>query len=49
MATDSGGTKNGISKPTRSWADMIGKSLPQCWNKNVLEIVLEKDLKGLSL
>ena len=46
MATDSGGTKNGISKPTRSWADMIGKSLPQCWNKNVLEIVLEKDFKG---
>ena len=29
-----------------SWAQMLSSSLPQCWNKNVLEIVLEKDVRG---
>ena len=25
---------------------MVGKSLPESWNKKVLEIVLQKDFKG---
>ena len=31
---------------TRSWADVLGRSLPHSMNKNVLEVVLEKDNRG---
>ena len=30
----------------KSWADVLGSTLPPCWNKNVLEIILEKDQRG---
>ena len=29
-----------------SWAQLLGSSLPPSWNKNVLEVVLEKDERG---
>ena len=29
-----------------SWAEMLGSTLPQSWNLNVLEVVLEKDDRG---
>ena len=31
---------------TRSWADVLGRNLAPCLNKNVLEVVLEKDIRG---
>ena len=47
MSIESGGNKNvaGACKQTSSWSEVLGRSLP-CWNKNVLEIVLEKDQRG---
>ena len=30
----------------RSWADVLGSSLPTSWNKNILEVILEKDVRG---
>ena len=30
----------------KSWAQMVGSSLPSSWNKNILEVVLEKDERG---
>ena len=30
----------------KSWAQMVGGNLPSSWNKNILEILLEKDDKG---
>ena len=30
----------------RSWAELLGSSLPSGLEKNILEIVLEKDVKG---
>ena len=41
--TDGGG---GEPPGQRSWADILGSSLPPSWNKNVLELVLEKDQRG---
>ena len=32
--------------PKRSWADVLGSSLPTTWTKNVLEVILEKSEKG---
>ena len=29
-----------------SWAEMLSSSLPKSWNKNVLEVSLEKDIPG---
>ena len=29
-----------------SWAAMLSSSLPTCWRKNVLEVILEKDERG---
>ena len=29
-----------------SWAEMLSSTLPTCWNKNVLEVILEKDVPG---
>ena len=37
------GTRPGFRK---SWAQMVGGNLPSSWNKNILEILLEKDDKG---
>ena len=31
---------------TGSWAERLGSTLPTRWNKNVLEITLEKDERG---
>ena len=45
MTSESGGHDSG-RPPVRSWAYMLGRSLPNSWDKNILEIVLEKDLKG---
>ena len=30
----------------KSWAALLSSSLPSTWNKNVLEVVLEKDERG---
>ena len=38
-----GGTGGGGGK---SWAELLGSSLPSSLNKNVLEVVLEKDERG---
>ena len=32
--------------PKKSWADVLGSYLPPSWNKNVLEVVLDKDERG---
>ena len=37
------GNKPGYSQ---SWAQLVGSTLPSSWNKNILEIILEKDTKG---
>ena len=36
----------GASKHGKSWAEMLGSSLPSSLNKNILEVVLEKDERG---
>ena len=45
-----GGGKGGIGVGggnfRGSWAEMLGSTLPSSWNKNLLEIVLEKDISG---
>ena len=47
MESESGGSNSGFPNSNRrSWAELVAKSLPQSWNKNVLEIVLQKDFKG---
>ena len=33
-------------KSASSWAEMLGNSLPNSLNKNILEVILEKDEKG---
>ena len=33
----------------RSWAEILGSSLPTSMNKNVLEVILEKDERGAFL
>ena len=47
MATTGTGQGPG-SKPggMQSWAQFVGSTLPSSWNKNILEIILEKDAKG---
>ena len=39
-----GGDGNG--RGGKSWAQLLGNSLPTRLNKNVLEVVLEKDARG---
>ena len=46
MAIESGGGTDDARRKNGSWAEVLGRSLPNSWNKNVLEIVLEKDFKG---
>ena len=41
-----GGEGKGPPKNHGSWAQMVESSLPSCWKKNVLEVVLEKDVRG---
>ena len=36
----------GTGRPGRSWAELLGSSLPTSLNKNVLEVILEKDDRG---
>ena len=40
------GNKDGRGKPKGSWAQVLSSSLPLSWDKNVLEVVLEKDVRG---
>ena len=37
------GNKSGFRK---SWAQLVGSTLPSSWKKNILKIVLEKDERG---
>ena len=37
------GSKSGYRK---SWAQLVGSTLPSSWKKNILEVVLEKDERG---
>ena len=30
----------------KSWADVLGSSLPPTWNKNILEVISDKDERG---
>ena len=32
--------------PRKSWAEVLGSTLPPLWNKNILEIILEQDKRG---
>ena len=41
---EGGGAVGGEGK--RSWAQLLGSSLPSSLNKNVLEVLLEKDVRG---
>ena len=36
----------GRKPPQTSWAQLLGSSLPSNWDKNVLEVVLQKDERG---
>ena len=38
--------KSGDSGGQKSYAALLSSNLPSVWNKNVLEIVLEKDARG---
>ena len=41
------GGKGPPGRPHRgSWAQMLESTLPSSWNKNILEVVLEKDARG---
>ena len=49
MSTNSGGlseTGGYDTRKTKSWADMLESSLPSSLDKNILEVILEKDQKG---
>ena len=40
------GVAEGVGAVKRSWASVLGQSLPKRDDKNVLEVVLEKDMRG---
>ena len=44
--SDTAGNKVQRESKKGSWAQVLSSSLPLSWNKNVLEIVLEKDVRG---
>ena len=46
MPGSPGRSQQDIKGPAMSWAERLGNSLPVNLNKNVLEIILEKDVKG---
>ena len=41
-----GGNRRSGGRPGRSWAQLLGSSLPTTLNRNILEVVLEKDQRG---
>ena len=41
---DGGGGRRGPGRG--SWAEMLSSTLPTSWNKNVLEVTLDKDESG---
>ena len=49
MSTDTGGRPLGAvarGGGGRSWAELLGSSLPSSLNKNILEVCLDKDERG---
>ena len=40
------GEGGGAGGGSKSWAELLGSILPPCMNKNILEVVLEKDQRG---
>ena len=44
MAGGVGGGRGGTHRG--SWAEVLGSTLPTSWNKNILEVILEKDVRG---
>ena len=46
MAQNSGGGGQPPGNGNKSWADILGSKLPPTWNKNILEVILEKDERG---
>ena len=38
--------RNKTRKKNTSWAQLLGNSLPSSWDKNILEVVLQKDTRG---
>ena len=48
--TSGGGAEvGGMGNSGRSWAQLLGSSLPTSLNKNILEVVLEKNERGAFL
>ena len=41
-----GGPGRPSGKGKGSWAEMLSSTLPTCWKKNILEVILEKDDRG---
>ena len=49
MSTDTGGRTLGVTGGgggRKSWAELLGSSLPSSQNKNILEVCLDKDERG---
>ena len=49
MSVNSGGGKGGtgaVGRGGKSWAELLGSSLPSSLDKNILEVVLDKDERG---
>ena len=46
MAETTGGLNTGSSKEYRSWASVLGRNIAPRLDKNVLEVLLEKDNRG---
>ena len=46
VGTELGTIPKADGGPTRSWASILGRNLAPSMNKNVLEVVLEKETKG---
>ena len=43
---NSGELYHGGKSGSRTWAERLSSTLPTCWNKNILEVILEKDSRG---
>ena len=43
---NNGGAGSQVGRVGKSYAALLSSNLPSTWNKNVLEIVLEKDTRG---
>ena len=43
---NNGGAGSQVERVGKSYAALLSSNLPSTWNKNVLEIVLEKDMRG---